>query len=51
MGQFIYGLFNEATNDQILIWDQRVQVHRAQKEVLDNIKEEKELHCIRWDKQ
>ena len=41
---------NEATSSQILIWAQRVEVQRAQKEVLDHSREDKEFDSIRWDK-
>ena len=34
---------NEVTSDQILTWAQRVEAQRAQKEVLDNIRNAKEF--------
>ena len=41
---------NEASSGQILMWTQRVEAQRAQKEVLDHVREDGEFHSIRWDK-
>ena len=42
---------NEAMSNQLLIWVQRVEEQRMQKEVLDHKIEYKEFDSIRWDKQ
>ena len=41
---------NEANSDQMLMWDQRLEVQRVQKEVLNHLKEDKELDSIQWNK-
>ena len=38
---------NEATSDQILIWDQTQEAYRVQKEVLDNIRNAKKFNSVR----
>ena len=39
-------VINETTSHQIVIWAQRVEVQKAQKEVQDNIREDKELTLL-----
>ena len=38
---------DDATSEWVLLWAQRVEVKREQKEALDNIKEAKDLNSIR----
>ena len=42
---------NDATNERILLWAQRVEAQRVQKEALDNMEEAKDFDTIRWNKQ
>ena len=37
----------DAMSERVLIWPQRVEAHRAQKIVLDNVEETKEFDAVR----
>ena len=39
----------EATSDQIIMWAQRLDVHRVQREVLNHIREDHEFDSFRWN--
>ena len=41
------GDINDVTSDRVLLWAQRLEAQRVQKEVLDSIKEGKVFESIR----